>query len=90
MLRRKALGVTLKAMADKIEMTSSNLSDIEKGYRSTNDIEKFNKIIEAYMLHDEYDKLLRMLCYEKDNIECTYIQRLEERLLNGKNKEVVV
>lgn len=67
--KRKALGISLRGMADTLEIAAPYLSDIEKGRRNPPGIEMLNQMAHILKLtDDERNQLFDMAGKEKNQV----------------------
>lgn len=66
---RKARRITLKDMAEKLDISSPYLSDVEKGRRDSFDLDKLNQIVDILNLDsEEADKLMNLAGDQSNSI----------------------
>lgn len=80
--KRKALNISLRSMADKLDIAAPYLSDIEKGRRNPPGIEMLNQMAKILGLtNDERDLLFDLAGEEKNQVSPdlpTYIMETPE------------
>jgi transcriptional regulator with XRE-family HTH domain len=74
--KRLFLRKSYRELAEKLEVSASYISDIEKGNRSIGDIELFDKLLISLDLDDKRWEFLYLLCFERNNIELVMIKGL--------------
>ena len=85
--KRKDLRLTLKEMADRLDISSPYLSDVEKGRRDSFDLEKLVKVAEILELTDEEKSEMMDLAGRQRN---TVAPDLPEYILNTKGVSVAL
>lgn len=77
-LRREELGISLRSMSKKVEMTPSYLSDIENGARYA-PIKDINKFKQEFRIQPDEEEMFEELAYlTKDDCEPVIIRYLLE------------
>lgn len=77
--KRKELRITLKDMADRLDISSPYLSDVEKGKRDSFDLERLNEIAQILNLTAEEKSIMMDLAGRQRN---TVAPDLPEYILN--------
>ena len=86
-LRRQEKGITLRGLADKLDIAPSYMSDIEKGKRNAPNQDTLNKMIVVLELtEEESNELLDLAATSKDAIA----QDLTEYVSNNPNVRVAL
>ena len=83
--KRKDLRITLKDMADRLNISSPYLSDVEKGKRDSFDLERLNQIAKILNLDEEESSLMMDLAGKQRN---TVAPDLLEYILKTKGVSV--
>lgn len=85
--KRQEKGITLRGLADKLDIAPSYMSDIEKGKRNAPNQDTLNKMIEVLELtKEESNELLDLAATSKDAIA----QDLTEYVSNNPNVRVAL
>lgn len=85
--KRKSLRITLKEMADRLDISSPYLSDVEKGRRDSFDLEKLMKVAEILELTEDEKSEMMDLAGRQRN---TVAPDLPEYILNTKGVSVAL
>ncbi|KGF07080.1 XRE family transcriptional regulator [Tissierellia bacterium S5-A11] len=85
--KRKDLRITLKDMADRLNISSPYLSDVEKGKRDSFDLERLNQIAKILNLDEEESSLMMDLAGKQRN---TVAPDLLEYILKTKGVSVAL
>lgn len=85
--KRKDLRITLKDMADRLNISSPYLSDVEKGKRDSFDLERLNQIAKILNLDEEESSLMMDLAGKQRN---TLAPDLLEYILKTKGVSVAL
>ena len=84
---RKDLRITLKDMADRLNISSPYLSDVEKGKRDSFDLERLNQIAKILNLDEEESSIMMDLAGKQRN---TVAPDLPEYILKTKGLSVAL
>ena len=79
--KRKDLRITLKDMADRLNISSPYLSDVEKGKRDSFDLDRLNQIAKILNLDEEESSIMMDLAGKQRN---TVAPDLTEYILKTK------
>lgn len=85
--KRKDLRITLKDMADRLNISSPYLSDVEKGKRDSFDLDRLNQIAKILNLDEEESSIMMDLAGKQRN---TVAPDLPEYILNTKGLSVAL
>ena len=85
--KRKDLRITLKDMADRLNISSPYLSDVEKGKRDSFDLERLNQIAKILNLDEEESSIMMDLAGKQRN---TVAPDLLEYILKTKGVSVAL
>ena len=85
--KRKDLRITLKDMADRLNISSPYLSDVEKGKRDSFDLERLNQIAKILNLDEEESSIMMDLAGKQRN---TVAPGLPEYILKTKGLSVAL
>ena len=77
--KRKAKQISLRKMADMLELSPAYWSDIEKGRRNPPNIEKIKEIAEILGIsNNEVDDLIDMASYDRDEMPMDFPKYIRE------------
>ena len=85
--KRKDLRITLKDMADRLNISSPYLSDVEKGKRDSFDLDRLNQIAKILNLDEEESSIMMDLAGKQRN---TVAPDLPEYILKTKGLSVAL
>lgn len=85
--KRKDLRITLKDMADRLNISSPYLSDVEKGKRDSFDLERLNQIAKILNLDEEESSIMMDLAGKQRS---TVAPDLPEYILKTKGLSVAL
>ena len=85
--KRKDLRITLKDMADRLNISSPYLSDVEKGKRDSFDLDRLNQIAKILNLDEEESSVMMDLAGKQRN---TVAPDLLEYILKTKGLSVAL
>ena len=85
--KRKDLRITLKDMADRLNISSPYLSDVEKGKRDSFDLDRLNQIAKILNLDEEESSIMMDLAGKQRN---TVAPDLLEYILKTKGVSVAL